>query len=111
MNYRSSSDIVATLFELKRIDPTVTRLQLFMSGRSVGKSIMGPLVNVLFLIFMADTFTNSLLYLKNGNSWGYTFSMNMSLGMVQSLVSGIGIVLAVPVVSILGALLLGRRNR
>ncbi len=106
-----SSDIVATLFELKRIDPTVTRLQLFMSGRSVGKSIMGPLVNVLFLIFMADTFTNSLLYLKNGNSWGYTFSMNMSLGMVQSLVSGIGIVLAVPVVSILGALLLGRRNR
>lgn len=76
-----SSDIVATLFELKRIDPTVTRLQLFMSGRSVGKSIMGPLVNVLFLIFMADTFTNSLLYLKNGNSWGYTFSMNMSLGM------------------------------
>ena len=106
-----SSDIVATLFELKRIDPTVTRLQLFMSGRSIGKSIMGPLVNVLFLIFMADTFTNSLLYLKNGNSWGYTFSMNMSLGMVQSLISGIGIVLAVPVVSFLGALLLGRRNR
>lgn len=105
-----SSDIVATLFELKRIDPKVSRLQLFMSGRNVGKSIMGPLVNVLFLIFMADTFTNSLLYLKNGNSWGYTFSMNMSLGMVQSLISGIGIVLAVPVVSALGSLLLGRRS-
>lgn len=105
-----SSDIVATLFELKRIDPQVSRLQLFMSGRSVGKSIMGPLVNVLFLIFMADTFTSSLLYLKNGNSWGYTFNMNMSLGMVQSLISGIGIVLAVPVVSLLGALLLGRRS-
>lgn len=105
-----SSDIVATLFELKRIDPNVSRMQLFTSGRSVGKSIMGPLVNVLFLIFMADTFTNSLLYLKNGNSWGYTFNMNMSLGMVQSLISGIGIVLAVPAVSILGALLLGRRR-
>lgn len=105
-----SSDIVATLFELKQIDPNVSRTQLFMSGRSVGKSIMGPLVNVLFLIFMADTFTNSLLYLKNGNSWGYTFSMNMSLGMVQSLISGIGIVLAVPVVSVLGAILLGRRR-
>lgn len=105
-----SSDIVATLFELKRIDPNVSRRQLFMSGRSVGKSIMGPLVNVLFLIFMADTFTNSLLYLKNGNSWGYTFSMNMSLGMVQSLISGIGIVLVVPVVSALGAVLLGRRR-
>ena len=104
-----SSDIIATLFELKQLNPTVSRLQLFLSGRSVGKSIMGPLVNVLFLIFMAETFTSSLLYIKNGNSWGYTFAMNMSLGTVQSLVSGIGIVLAVPLVSGFGALLLGRR--
>lgn len=104
-----SSDIVATLFELKQLDPTVTPKQLFLSGRQVGKSIMGPLVNVLFLIFMADTFTSSLLYIKNGNSWGYTFAMNMSLGTVQSLISGIGIVLAVPLVSVLGAILLGRR--
>lgn len=105
-----SSDIIATLFELKQLNPTVSRLQLFLSGRSVGKSIMGPLVNVLFLIFMAETFTSSLLYIKNGNSWGYTFAMNMSLGTVQSLVSGIGIVLAVPLVSGFGALLLGRRT-
>ena len=105
-----SSDIIATLFELKQLEPAVTPHQLFMSGRNVGKSIMGPLINVLFLIFMADTFTSSLLYIKNGNSWGYTFAMNMSLGTVQSLVSGIGIVLAVPLVSAFGALLLGRRS-
>lgn len=105
-----SSDIIATLFELKQLNPAIGRWQLFMSGRNVGKSIMGPLVNVLFLIFMADTFTSSLLFLKNGNSWGYTFDMNMSLGMVQSLISGIGIVIVVPVVSALGALLLGRRK-
>lgn len=105
-----SSDIVATLFELKQINPQVTRKQLFMSGRTVGKSIMGPLVNVLFLIFMVDTFTGSLLYIKNGNSWGYTYAMNMSLGTVQSLISGIGIVLAVPLVSAFGAILLGRRG-
>lgn len=106
-----SSDIIATLFELKQLEPTVTPRQLFMSGRNVGKSIMGPLINVLFLIFMADTFTSSLLYIKNGNSWGYTFAMNMSLGTVQSLVSGIGIVLAVPLVSAFGAMLLGRRAK
>lgn len=105
-----SSDIVATLFELKQLNPQIGRWQLFLSGRNVGKSIMGPLVNVLFLIFMADTFTSSLLFLKNGNSWGYTFDMNMSLGMVQSLISGIGIVIVVPIVSGLGALLLGRRK-
>lgn len=106
-----SSDIIATLFELKQLNPAVSWGELFMSGRNVGKSIMGPLINVLFLIFMADTFTSSLLYIKNGNSWGYTFAMNMSLGTVQSLVSGIGIVLAIPLVSAFGALLLGRRAK
>lgn len=106
-----SSDIIATLFELKQLNPAVSRGELFISGRNVGKSIMGPLINVLFLIFMAETFTSSLLYIKNGNSWGYTFAMNMSLGTVQSLVSGIGIVLAVPLVSGFGALLLGRREK
>ena len=64
---------------------------------------MGPLINVLFLIFIMDTFLNAFLLLKNGNNWGYTFSMAMSLGMVQSLISGIGIVLAIPVVSTLVA--------
>lgn len=106
-----SSDIIATLFELKQLNPQIGRGALFMSGRNVGKSIMGPLINVLFLIFMAETFTSSLLYIKNGNSWGYTFAMNMSLGTVQSLVSGIGIVLAVPLVSGFGALLLGRQKK
>lgn len=106
-----SSDIIATLFELKQLSPQISRGALFMAGRNVGKSIMGPLINVLFLIFMAETFTSSLLYIKNGNSWGYTFAMNMSLGTVQSLVSGIGIALAVPLVSGFGALLLGRQKR
>ena len=105
-----ASDIVATLFELKTLDPDVSFGQLFWSGRNVGKSIMGPLVNVLFMIFLADTFTSALMYLKNGNSLAYTFNMNMSLGTVQSLISGIGIVLAVPLVSLFAAILLGRRG-
>ncbi|KRM13524.1 YibE/F family protein [Paucilactobacillus suebicus] len=105
-----STDIVSTLFELKQLNPDVTAKSLFLSGRRVGQSIMGPLINVLFMIFMADTFTMSLLYLKNGNSWGYTFAMNMGLGTVQSLISGIGIVLAIPVASALAGILLGKRG-
>lgn len=105
-----SSDISATLFQLKRLNPDISGRELFIAGRNVGKSIMGPLINVLFFIFMADTFTPALLYIKNGNSWGYTFAMNMCLGTVQSLISGIGIVLAIPLASGLMAILLGRRE-
>ncbi|WP_247652262.1 YibE/F family protein [Lactiplantibacillus pentosus] len=101
-----STDIVASLFQLKTERPDIAPRQVFKSGIQIGRSIMGPLINVLFLIFMADTFAMTLLYLRNGNSWGYTFTMNMSLGMVQSLISGIGIVLAIPVVSWLASRLM-----
>lgn len=94
-----TADIAVTLAELKSLHPNIKRWDVFQAGRRVGKTIMGPLINVLFLIFIMDTFLNAFLLLKNGNNWGYTFSMAMSLGMVQSLISGIGIVLAIPVVS------------
>ena len=103
-----STDIVASLFQLRQERPDITANQVFKSGIQIGRSIMGPLINVLFLIFMADTFAMTLLYLRNGNNWGYTFTMNMSLGMVQSLISGIGIVLAIPVASYLASRLMPR---
>nr|WP_137628483.1 YibE/F family protein [Lactiplantibacillus daowaiensis] len=104
-----STDIVASLFQLRQERPDISANQVFKSGLQIGRSIMGPLINVLFLIFMADTFAMTLLYLRNGNNWGYTFSMNMSLGMVQSLISGIGIVLAIPVASWLASRLMPRK--
>ena len=42
-----------------------------------------------------------VLFLKNGNSWGYSYSMIMSLGIVQSLISGIGIALTVPITGLI----------
>ncbi|WP_237757204.1 YibE/F family protein [Apilactobacillus ozensis] len=96
-----STDIISSLFTLKNEHPQISKKQIFKSGQNIGKSIMGPLVNVLFFIFMGETLPMAILFLKNGNSWGYSFSMNMSLGMVQSLISAIGIVLAVPVSSLL----------
>lgn len=103
-----STDIVATLFELRRERPNISARQLFISGRNVGRSIMGPLINVLLLIFVAETFPMTLLFLKNGNNWGYTYMMNMSLGVIQTLISGLGIVLAIPVASLVASRLMSR---
>lgn len=99
-----ATDIVASLATLKQERPQLSKLQVFNSGRQIGKSIMGPLINVLFFIFMAETIPMTLLYLKNGNTWKYSFSMNMSLGMTSSLISGIGIVLTVILSSLFAGL-------
>ncbi|KRL93475.1 YibE/F family protein [Levilactobacillus hammesii] len=106
-----STDIISSLFALKRERPELSARQVFKSGRQIGSTIMGPLINVLFFIFVADTFPMAMLYLKNGNSWGYTFSMNMSMGVVQSLISGIGIVLAVPLASYLASRFMVKKVR
>ncbi len=94
-----STDIIVSLAKLRKENPQISMKQLWISGRNIGKTIMGPLLNVLFMIFMADTFSMMVLYLRNGNSWQYAFEMNMQLGFVQSLISGIGIVLTVPIAS------------
>ncbi|WP_054712301.1 YibE/F family protein [Secundilactobacillus paracollinoides] len=102
-----STDIIASLTALKEERPDVTASQIFKSGRQIGGEIMGPLINVLFFIFVADTLPLALLYFKNANSWGYTFNMTMSLGVIQSLISGIGIVLTVPLACGITSIMLG----
>lgn len=99
-----ATDIIASLATLKAEKPELSHMQVFNSGRQIGKAIMGPLINVLFFIFMAETLPMTLLYLKNGNTWQYSFSMNMSLGMTSSLISGIGIVLTVILSSLFAGL-------
>ncbi|USS85805.1 YibE/F family protein [Fructilactobacillus myrtifloralis] len=96
-----SADITSSVFAIYREQPTMRFAELFANARKIGRSIMGPLINVLFLIFVASTFPMMVLFLKNGNSWGYSYSMIMSLGIVQSLISGIGIALTVPITGLL----------
>ncbi|WP_288530179.1 YibE/F family protein [uncultured Secundilactobacillus sp.] len=102
-----ATDIIASLMALKEERPDISARQIFRSGREIGGEIMGPLVNVLFFIFVADTLPMAILFLKNANSWGYTFNMTMSLGVIQSLISGIGIVLTVPIACWITSSLMG----
>ena len=103
----AATDIVSTVFEMKATMPEVTKAQLFKSGHQVGKAIMGPLINVLFLCFFAESLAIGILYFRTGNTIAYTFEWTMSLGVVQALISGIGITLVVPTAAFLAAQVLG----
>lgn len=107
----AATDIVSTVFEIRRAHPQLAQKQLFSSGLDVGRSILGPLINVLLLIFFAETFSMGVLFFRTGNSIGYTFEWTMSLGIVQSLISGIGIALVVPAASGLASLSFKRRGK
>lgn len=90
-----ATDIVSSLYSLCKHKPDLTFKDLFRSGRTLGQEIMGPLINVLVLIFMAEALPMTILYLRDNNTLKYTFEFALSLGVIQSLVSAIGIVLTV----------------
>lgn len=101
-----STDITVSLAALYQESNQISSHNILRSGLNIGKSIMGSLINVLLMIFMADTFSIAVLLLRNGNNWGYTFMMTMTLGVIQTLISGIGIVVSIPITSWLSSVFL-----
>ncbi|MBP2058277.1 putative membrane protein [Lactobacillus colini] len=99
-----ATDIVSSLHELIIHKPNITKQELINSGRNMGKEITGPLINVLLLIFIASALPETILYLRDNAGLGNTFNYTLAIGLTQSVISGIGIVLTV--VSATGASLL-----
>lgn len=104
-----ATDIVSSLYALAKHKADLTFKELFISGRTLGQEIMGPLINVLVLIFMAEALPMTILYLRDNNTLVYTFKYTLSLGVIQSLSSAIGIVLTVIFATLCSAVFL--RNK
>lgn len=90
-----STDIVSSLYALSKHKTNLTFKELIISGRTMGQEIMGPLINVLVLIFMAEELPMTILFLRDNNTLTYTFQFALSLGVIQSLISAVGIVLTI----------------
>ncbi|MDO4912711.1 MAG: YibE/F family protein [Lactobacillus sp.] len=90
-----ATDIVSSLYQLIKQKADITAKEVIASGRTMGQEIMGPLINVLVLIFMAEALPETILYLRDNNTISSTFGFTLSLGATQSIISAIGIVLTV----------------
>lgn len=109
-----SGDIVAGLFGLNRQNKlnqiNMTKKDYIKSGISIGQEIIGTLINVLFMIFMAESLPITLLLLKNGNNWSYIATVGFNLGLLQTIISAIGIILSIPITSIFTGWCLTRKK-
>ncbi|MFD1393195.1 YibE/F family protein [Lacticaseibacillus jixianensis] len=86
-----SNDIAVAVMQLP-----AAKKRRFQAGMAIGRNVMGPLIAVLFMIFIAETLSEAVLWLRNANALSQTFIWVMGLGFAQALVSAFGIVLAVP---------------
>ncbi|MDR0300304.1 MAG: YibE/F family protein [Streptococcaceae bacterium] len=104
------SDIVAGLMALQRQNPKISSRQYFKSGLLIGREITGTLTNVLFMIFMAECLPLTLLLIRNAYSWSSILQTAFNLGLLQSLISAIGILLSVPITAGLSSYFLQSRS-
>ncbi|MFV0556884.1 MAG: YibE/F family protein [Lactovum sp.] len=100
-----TSDIVIGLFALFRqnqIQKTNKKVQdYFQSGMLIGRASIAAQTNILFMVFMAEVIPHSILLLANGNTLSQVLAIEMNLGLLQTMISAIGIVLAVPITAFL----------
>lgn len=88
--------ITSSLMELMDTNPTTTTEDIERVGQKIGGDIMGPMTNIMFFSYLSGAIPLVLIFLRNGMSFGYTFSIVLSLEIARALVGSIGIILAVP---------------
>ncbi len=90
--------------ELAHTNPKLTLAELYARGMNVGRDHVGSLVNTLVLAYTGASL--SLLILLNVGEFGFTRALNLELvasEVVHTLVGSIGLVLAVPITTVLAA--------
>ena len=95
--------------ELRAVEPHLTAGQLFRSGMNIGRDAMGTMANTLILAFAGASFNVLLLF----QVYGYPLiqiinSDAMAIELIQSVAGSVGIILTVPLVSLLAAFILTR---
>ncbi len=97
--------------ELSVVNPKLKRRDLWRSGMNIGHDMVGTMTNTLILAF----FGNSLLMMMALQTSAYSVQEVFCTGwfiaeLVQSLASSIGVILAVPLTALLGAMLFGKHH-
>lgn len=101
--------ISSTINELKEKKPEMKARELFVSGMTVGKDMMGTMSNTLILAFTGGSI-NTLVFIY-AYDYQYRQIINMySVGieLMQGLSASMGVILTVPLTSLIGAWLMGK---
>lgn len=99
--------IASSIYEMKSLNPSLNKKQLFNSGMNVGKDIIGTMSNTLILAFVGSSLPVIILIMAS--SMPYRQIMNLDMictELIQSLSGSIGIVLTVPLTAIISVFLM-----
>lgn len=99
--------IVSSLYEVHKHNSTITRKQLFHSGIEIGRDMIGTMSNTLILAFTGSAFVTLLIFVSYQVQFNQIINSNyLAIEIAQGLCGTFGIVLTVPIASIIASLFL-----
>ena len=104
--------IASVVFEIHTKVPRLNRTELFKSGMNVGKDILGTMANTLILAFTGGSLCVMILLMAYDMPYFRAINLNtVSTEIIQGLSGSIGLILTVPITSIVSALFIESKQR
>lgn len=102
---------VSTITELFRANPSFTWQELFKRSMKVGRDHIASMINTLVLAYTGSALPLVMLFIASGSSFEEIINVEqVSEEIVRTLVGSIGLILAVPITSLLASLIIARKN-
>lgn len=107
-----SMSISSTLQELYDQNPTMTARQLFRSGMTVGRDMMGTMSNTLILAFVGGSINTIVMFYAYDYEYLQLINLfDMAIEIIQGISASMGVILTVPLVLFIGAWMIANRRR
>lgn len=101
----------ATVYEIKRADPTLGLKELYRRGTAVGREHIASLVNTLVLAYAGASFPLFLVYIVQSDKFPLWLALNsepVAEEVVRTLVGSMSLIFAVPITTFLAAYYYGK---
>lgn len=103
--------LTASLDELITVNPNLTKTEIIQSGMNIGKDMIGTMSNTLILAFAGSGMTMMLSLISFGYSLRQFLSSDyFAVEMSQGICSTIGVIITVPITSIICAFVLNKAD-
>ena len=104
--------IASVVFEIHKKIPELSKAELFKSGMNVGKDIIGTMANTLILAFAGGSLCVMILLMAYDMPYFRAINLNtVSTEIIQGLSGSIGLILTVPITSMVSALFIAKSKK
>lgn len=104
--------VAASLEEIHTLNPALNARALMGSGMRIGRDMIGTMTNTLILAYTGTALTTMILLLAYGYDMGHLLSSDyLAMELAQGIASTGGVVLTVPMASVISALVYTREKK